>query len=398
MRTANILICGAGIIGLTIARELLLRGHDGIIILEKEAEIGRHASGRNSGVLHAGIYYTPDSFRARFCIEGNNLMKDYCRIQGIPLFENGKVIVTKSEDEIATLKEIYARAIKNGAKVEIIDEKELKRIEPYAKTCGIAIHSPLTAVVDPLSIMFQLEKEIQDSRRGSILKRCRFMGLKESRRAITDLGEIRFEFFINAAGAYSDRVAHMFSLGRKYRILPFQGTYRKLNERKRHLIKGNIYPVPDLRNPFLGVHITKAIDGSVYIGPTAIPAFGRENYGFLRGIEFEVFEIAYRDIVLFFTNKGFRKVALTEPRKYVKSYFFQDIEKLVEGIEIEDIKPSEKIGIRPQLVDWERKELVTDYLILRDSNSIHILNSISPAFTSSMAFARYIADMMEAAS
>lgn len=398
MKTVNILICGAGIIGLTIARELLLRGHDGIIILEKESEIGRHASGRNSGVLHAGIYYTPDSFRARFCIEGNNLMKDYCREWGIPVFESGKVIVTKSEDEIPILKEIYARAIKNGAKVEIIDEKELKRIEPYAKTCGIAIHSPLTAVVDPLSILFQLQKEVQDSGRGSILKRCRFMGLKESRRAITDLGEIRFEFFINAAGAYSDRVAHMFSLGRKYRILPFKGTYKKLNERKKHLVKGNIYPVPDLRNPFLGVHITKAIDGSVYIGPTAIPAFGRENYRFLKGIDAEAFEIAYRDIILFFTNKGFRNVALTEPRKYIKSYFFQDIEKLVEGIEIGDIEHSEKVGIRPQLVDWERKELVTDYLILRDSNSIHILNSISPAFTSSMAFARYIADMMEPAS
>ncbi len=398
MRTANILICGAGIIGLTIARELLRRGHDGIIILEKEAEIGRHASGRNSGVLHAGIYYTPDSFRARFCIEGNNLMKEYCREWGIPVFESGKVIVTKSENEIVTLNEIYARAIKNGAKVEIIDKKELKKIEPYAKTCGIAIHSPLTAVVDPLSILFQLQKEVQDSGRGSILKKCRFMGLKESRRAITDLGEIKFSFFINAAGAYSDRVAHMFSLGRKYRILPFKGTYRKLNERKKHLVKGNIYPVPDLRNPFLGVHITKAIDGSVYIGPTAIPAFGRENYRFLKGIDAEAFEIAYRDIVLFFTNMGFRKVALTEPKKYIKNYFFQDIEKLVEGIEIGDIESSEKVGIRPQLVDWESKELVTDYLILRDSNSIHILNSISPAFTSSMAFARYIADMMESAS
>lgn len=395
MRAANILICGAGIVGLTIARELLLRGHDGILVIEKEVDLGRHASGRNSGVLHAGIYYTPNSFRARFCIEGNMLMREYCKSRGIAISECGKVIVTKSEDEIPVLKALYERALRNGSKVEIIEERDLKKIEPYAKTFRLAIHSPLTAVVDPKEILFHLEREINDSGKGCILKRCRFIGLREGRRAITEIGDIKFNFFINAAGAYSDIVAHRFQLASKYRIIPFKGTYWKLNKRKSHLIKGNIYPVPDLRNPFLGVHLTRAVDGSVYIGPTAIPAFGRENYRFLSGIGAEAMKIVFRDIVLFFRNKGFRDIALTEPKKYIKAYFFNDVKRLVDEIGIDDIEPSDKVGIRPQLVDWEKKELVMDYLIIKDSESIHIMNSISPAFTSSMSFARYVVDMME---
>lgn len=385
-----IVICGGGIVGLSIARELLKRGAEDIVILEKENDIGFHASGKNSGVLHAGIYYTPDTFKAKFCLKGNLLMKRYCKEKGIPVLETGKVIVTKSEEEIQILEELYSRAIRNGTKVEIIDEKVIKEIEPYARTVEKAIYSPLTAVVDPKKILKEVENELLESKKVKILKGTKFESLKKSSEIITNNGIFKFEIFINAAGAYADKVAHSFGIGLKYKILPFKGTYKRLKKEKSFLVKGNIYPVPDIRNPFLGVHFTKGYDGTVYIGPTAIPAFGRENYGILKGVDKEAINILWRDIVLFFTNPKFRKVALTEPKKYIEKLFFEDIASMLEGLNPDDIEASDKVGIRPQLVDWQNKELVMDFLVLKDSNSIHILNSISPAFTSAFAFAEYI--------
>ncbi|WP_456399931.1 L-2-hydroxyglutarate oxidase [Persephonella sp.] len=387
-----IVICGAGILGLSVARELLKRGTDNIILLEKESKLGCHASGRNSGVLHAGIYYTPDSLKAKLCLKGNLMMREYCREKGIPILETGKVIVTKSEKEIPVLEELHKRAKKNGAEVNLINDKELKDIEPYAMTVERALYSPLTAVVDSKRVLAQLERDLVSSGSVKILKGVKFEGVKRNSEILTSKGAFRFELFINTAGAYADSVAHAFGVGKKYKILPFKGTYKKLRKDRSYLVKGNIYPVPDIRNPFLGVHFTRSIDGTVYIGPTAIPAFGRENYGFVEGVDGEALGILWRDAVLFFKNDKFRTVALTEPRKYINSLFFKDISKMVEGIRMEDIEPSEKVGIRPQLVDWEKKELVMDFLVLKDSDTVHILNAISPAFTSSFAFAEYVVD------
>lgn len=387
-----IVICGGGIVGLSVARELLRRGAEDIFILEKENDIGFHASGKNSGVLHAGIYYTSDSLKAKFCLKGNLLMRKYCKEKGIPVLETGKVIVTKKEEEIPVLEELYSRAIRNGTKVEIIDEKTVKEIEPYVRTVEKAIYSPLTAVVDAKKILKEIERELLENKKVKILKGTKFKSLKKSSEAVTNKGTFKFEIFINTAGAYADKVAHSFGIGLKYKILPFKGTYKKLKKEKSYLVKGNIYPVPDIRNPFLGVHFTKGYDGTVYIGPTAIPAFGRENYGILKGINIEAINILWRDMVLFFTNHKFRKVALTEPKKYIEKLFFEDIASMLEGLEPEDIEPSDKVGIRPQLVDWEKKELVMDFLVLKDSNSIHVLNAISPAFTSAFAFAEYVID------
>jgi L-2-hydroxyglutarate oxidase LhgO len=157
-------------------------------------------------------------------------------------------------------------------------------------------------------------------------------------------------------------------------------------------VNGNIYPVPDINNPFLGIHLTKSIHGDVYIGPTAIPAFGRENYEIIKGIDSDVFDILYREGVLFFLNKKFRNVALEEPKKYWFKYFFNDVQELINDITPDDIENSPKVGIRPQLVNWENKELVMDFLIKKEGNSIHILNSISPAFTCSMAFSKFVVD------
>ena len=385
-----IVICGAGIIGLSIARELVREGTDEIVILEKEEELGLHASGRNSGVLHAGIYYTPDSLKAKFCLQGNLKMREYCRERGIPVHETGKVIVTKKEEELATLSELYQRAKKNGAEVRLIDSKELQEIEPYARTVEKALFSPLTAVVDSRRVLSALEKELTDTGKVRIVRGAEVIGVKGSRVVRTTGGEFAFETFINSAGAYADKIAHFFDIGKRYTIIPLKGTYRKLRKEKSHLVRGNIYPVPDIRNPFLGVHFTKSHNGEVYIGPTAIPAFGRENYGIIKGIDREAPSILLKNMILFFTNKKFRTVALTEPAKYFKNRFYRDIEPMVRNLEPGDIVASPKVGIRPQLVDWETKELVMDFLVLKDSNSVHILNAISPAFTSAFAFAEFI--------
>ena len=388
----DVLITGGGIIGLTIARELLKVGYDNIAILEKEKEIGKHASGRNSGVLHAGIYYSKASLKAQFCLQGNILMKEYCREKNIPLLETGKVIISRNKEEIPVLKELYQRALKNGAKAELIAETQLKTIEPYARTCELALFSPETAVVNPHKILVSIEKELIDSGKVRMLNGLEFMGINNNGEAITSNGNICFDLFVNAAGAFSDRIAHMFGTGQNYKVLPFRGTYRKLKKEKNHLVNGNIYPVPDIRNPFLGIHFTKVTDGTVYIGPTAIPAFGRENYEFLKGVDKELFEILLREGVLFFTNAGFRKVAVSEPGKYFLRSFFKEIKGMVHDLNIEDILPSNKSGIRPQLVNWKKNELVMDFVVLKHEKSIHILNAISPAFTSSMAFAEFIVE------
>ncbi len=385
-----IVICGAGIVGLSIARELVKRGAEDVVILEKEKKLGLHASGRNSGVLHAGIYYSPDSLKARFCLKGNLMMKEYCREKGIPVYETGKVIVTRREEEISTLHELYQRAKKNGAEVRLINSQELQKIEPYARTVEKALFSPLTAVVDSRKVLSSLEKELTDTGKVRIIKGTEVVGVKGTRTLITTGGEFTFETFINSAGAYADKIAHFFDVGKNYTIIPFKGTYKKLRKEKSHLVRGNIYPVPDIRNPFLGVHFTKTYNGEVYIGPTAIPAFGRENYGIIRGIDREGPSILLKNLILFFTNKRFRKVAMTEPAKYIKGRFYKDVAPMIKDLKPEDIIPSQKVGIRPQLVDWETKELVMDFLVLKDSNSLHILNAISPAFTSAFAFADFI--------
>jgi len=187
-------------------------------------------------------------------------------------------------------------------------------------------------------------------------------------------------------------VARAFGVGAEYRLIPFKGIYRKLRPGASFQVRGNVYPVPDVRNPFLGVHFTRSARGELYVGPTAIPALGRENYGILRGIDREAPALLLRDAMLFVANRRFRSVALTEPRKYLPRYFHRDAARLVRGYDPRLFARATKVGIRPQLVDWRTKELVMDFLVLAKDETVHVLNPVSPAFTSSMDLARSIAD------
>jgi L-2-hydroxyglutarate oxidase LhgO len=387
---AQILIVGAGIIGLTIARELVRAGHGDILIIEKEPELGRHASGRNSGVLHAGIYYAPDSLKAKSCLNGNFLMRAYCKEKGLPLLESGKVIVARTPEELPVLDELYRRAVANGAKVDMIDERQLAAIEPSARTVERALFSHYTAVVDPKKVLMSLKQDLLDTGRVKFHLECRFTGLKGCSTALTSQGEIPFSRFVNASGAYCDQVARPFGIAERYRLIPFKGVYRLLRKEAPFTVNSSIYPVPDIRNPFLGVHFTRSVYGDVYLGPTAIPAFGRENYGVISGVDGEAPRIAWEDLVLFLKNPLFRSVALSEPKKYLPSYFYRDAARLVQKLDPSDLVAATKVGIRPQLVDWQTKQMVMDFLVVADGDALHVLNPISPAFTSSMDLAQGI--------
>lgn len=378
-------------IGLTLARELALRGRHGLVVIEREPGLGAHASGRNSGVLHAGVYYAPGSAKARTCLAGNRLMKAFCREHGLPLTESGKVIVARAEEELPALDALFRRATENGARVEWLDEQQLADVEPRARTAGRALHSLDTAVVDPRAVLRALHQDLQ-ARGVEVLTRCAFLGLDGPGQARTSQGPVRFQRLVNAAGAWCDRVARPFGVGAGYRLIPFKGIYRKLRPGAAFDVRGSIYPVPDARNPFLGIHFTRSATGELYLGPTAIPALGRANYGLLSGAGREALSILAADAALFAGNPAFRAVALSEPRKYLAAFFHRDAARLVHGYDPALFPAADKVGIRPQLVDWRTRELVMDFLVEARDGTVHVLNPVSPAFTSSMEIARQVAD------
>ena len=392
--SCHFLVIGGGITGLTIVRELLHRGCEDIILLEKENSLGMHASGRNSGVLHAGIYYTPDTYKAKFCVEGNRKMKAFCQDKGLTLHERGKVVVTQNDNDLQRLYELKKRADQSGARSFLIDKKELKEIEPHATTWKNALYSPDTAVIDPHEILRALQKEVVDSGKVKIFFGVSFKNLKSNLHALTSRGEIKFQKCINAAGAFADKVAKTFKVNHSYKLLPFKGAYKRLVKEKSHWVRGNIYPVPNLINPFLGVHFTKSVHGHVDIGPTAFPILRREEQKFGENISLEPLSFLLREGLLLFKNKTFRESALQEVKKYSKDYFLSQAKQLLPKLTMEDMKDTLKWGIRPQLVDWNSKELVTDFVLIKEGDAIHILNAISPAFTCSMAFAPYAVDKL----
>lgn len=383
------IVVGAGILGLSIARELLARNAARITIIDKENEIGLHSSGRNSGVLHAGIYYPADSLKAQFCLKGNKLMQEYCQENKLPINHCGKMIVAKNESEIPSLNLLFQRAQANGARVEIIDEKQLSEIEPNAKTCEKALYSYNTSVIDPKKILNCLYEELKRTKRVEFIFDCAFIKPLNKNAILTSKGKIEFGVLINTAGSFADKVAHSFGLAKNLSLLPFKGYYKKLKPQAAELIRGNIYQVPNLKNPFLGIHFTRNISGDVYVGPTAIPVLGRENYSGLKGLGKDTLEVSLRNIELFLTNKQFRHVAYSELKKYWPKVFFNDAKRLVKQLSYEDLQPSQKVGIRPQLIDWAKKELIMDFVLLSKDNTVHVLNAVSPAFTSAFAFSEH---------
>jgi (S)-2-hydroxyglutarate dehydrogenase len=393
---SDFLVIGGGVIGLNIARRLR-RVFPGVSVrlIEKEFDCGLHASGRNSGVLHAGFYYSPDSLKAKFTWNGNRLLTAYCEEKGIPLNKCGKLVVARDRSEHAGLDELLRRGKANGILLESISEKEAKAIEPRVKTCERALFSPATSTVDPSLVMEAMKK---DAIEEGVKLHCgvRYLSLHKQQ-VTTSVGTYDAGYVVNAAGLYADRIARDFGFAERYRILPFKGLYLYSSEPPGS-IRTNIYPVPDLKNPFLGVHFTVAASGKAKIGPTAIPGLWREQYNGMANFQLNEFvEVAMRGLGLLASSKfDFKALALREAAKYSKSKMVSLASDLAEGVKPEHYKNWGKPGIRAQLLDIKQRKLEMDFVLEGDGRSMHVLNAVSPAFTCSLPFSEYVCQQIQA--
>ncbi len=393
---SDFLVIGGGVIGLNIARRLrrVFPGAS-VRLIEKEVDCGLHASGRNSGVLHAGFYYSPDSLKAKFTWSGNRLLTEYCGEKKIPLNKCGKLVVAKDQADHAGLDELLRRGRANGIPLEELSEQDAKAIEPRVKTCARALFSPATSTVDPNQVMQAMKKDAIDE---GIKVHCGVRYLSSSKgRVLTTDGAHDVGYVVNAAGLYADRIAQDYGFSQHYRILPFKGLYLYSDEPPGS-IRTNIYPVPDLKNPFLGVHFTVAASGKAKIGPTAIPGLWREQYEGVANFHWNEFiEVAMRGVGLLVTsNFDFKTLAIREMAKYSKLTMISLASQLAEGVKSEHYQNWGRPGIRAQLVDIRKRKLEMDFVLEGDKHSMHVLNAVSPAFTCSMPFSEYVCQQIKA--
>jgi len=392
----DFLVIGGGVIGISIARELKSRNpNSGVCILEKEHQCGLHASSRNSGVLHAGFYYTADSLKARFTKEGNQRLTKYCEVKNLALKKCGKLVVAQNESELVWLDELMTRARNNGVPLELITDEESQTIEPRAKTYQKALFSPTTASINPTELVKSLlsdaiQEGVQLKTNTQYIHRVGKSSIKTSN------GIFEAKYIINAAGLYADKIGRDFNFSKDHRILPFKGLYLYSNE-PLGALNTHIYPVPDLTNPFLGVHFTITSDDKIKIGPTAIPAFWREQYqGWSNFNMPELTEIILRQAGLFLSsNFDFKALAFRELKKYSKPLLVSLAAKLAKGVDIKHYRQWGLAGIRAQLLNIRKKELEMDFVLEGDKQSMHILNAISPGLTCALPFADYVCDQIE---
>ena len=394
MNNTNFLIIGGGVIGLSIARVLKKRFSDSrVTLIEKEKGLGFHGSGRNSGVLHAGFYYSSDSLKAKFTRTGNQRLTEYCESRGLKINKCGKLVVAKNEEELQRFNELLERGKKNGVPLQCLTEVEAREIEPRVKTFEKALYSPSTATIDPLEVIMAMQKDAEDE--GVDIHLGTGYLQAQGNRVSTSSGSYEARMVINAGGLYADKIAMDFGFSKKYRILPFKGLYLNSDEPPGSL-RTNIYPVPDLRNPFLGTHFTVTVTGKTKIGPTAIPALWREQYQGMSSLCWsEMLEILARQCGLFISsNFDFKALACEEIRKLSRSHLVALASSLAGGVELNNYRIWGKPGIRAQLINIEKRKLEMDFVIEGDQDSIHVLNAVSPAFTCALPFAEYVCDQV----
>ena len=403
-RNCDVLILGGGMVGLSIAHQLLERGiSHNIAIMEKEPELGLHSSGRNSGVLHAGLYYKPGSQKAKVCVDGARRLRAWVKKHDLPLNPCGKVIVAQRAELDAQLDVMAERGKANGAKVEFLDADQLRDLAPEARTAsGRALWSPNTAVVKPISVVRRLRQDLLD-RGVKIFTGQPYSKAHPNQQQLTlpDGTKVSYGHLFNCTGLQADRVAMSFGVGDDYTLLPFKGLYWQLKENCPFKPGTNIYPVPDLSVPFLGVHFTPSADITpvVSIGPTATLAFGRENYRSFESIEPGMaagnIGILARQYI---TNSGgFRRYVHEQAFLALPPLLIRAAQELIPAIKPEHIQLSKKVGIRSQLFNRKTKKLEDDFLCLPGPSSTHVLNAISPAFTASFALADLIIDQAQPA-
>lgn len=392
----KIVIIGGGVVGLATGYQYLQRypGHT-VIILEKELQVAFHQTGHNSGVIHSGIYYKPGSLKARNCRQGVKLLLDFCNRYEIPFELCGKVIVATREEEIPTLEMLFKRGQANGVEgLELIGPEQLKELEPHAT--GIkAIHCPNTGIID-FGVVAEKLRELIETNGGKIVLGAKVVGLKEQKSELiveTSRGAFKADKVINCAGLFSDRITALAGVPREVRIVPFRGEYYLLKAESRKLVHNLIYPVPDPRTPFLGVHFTRRLDGTVEAGPNAVLALAREGY--------RKSDVQLRDMWDYLSYGSFWSMARqywkTAVGEYYRSYskraFVRALQCLVPSITTEDVTPGGS-GVRAQALA-RKGRLVDDFVISRKGNMIHVLNTPSPAATSSLAIGAAIVEGLQ---
>jgi len=387
----DVVIIGGGIVGMATAHAVQQqRPGARVVVLEKDARLCAHQTGRNSGVIHSGIYYKPGSYKARLCTAGREAMYAFCEEHGIAHERCGKVIVATEPGELPQLERLRLRGVENGLEVQSLDAAQLREHEPHmAGIAGLWVKS--TGIVDYKAVVAKLA-ELVRQKGGEVRLGARVSEVSAGRvKTPTDVLEAAQ--IINCAGLHSDRVARMSGTEPGAQIVPFRGEYYQLSPEKAHLVKGLIYPVPDPQFPFLGVHCTKMIDGSVHLGPNAVLAFAREGY-------FKT-TVNLRDLAETLTFGGFWKLAARHwrsgfqeiLRSLSRTEFVRSLQRLVPEITEADVIPC-AAGVRAQAL-LDDGSLVDDFLIRQEAGIIHVLNAPSPAATASLEIGRHIASLLK---
>ena len=391
-RPFDFVVVGGGIVGLAVARRLQQApGSRSVLVLEKEEGIARHQTGRNSGVIHSGIYYAPGSLRARNCRLGVDLLLRFCRAQGIPFELSGKVIVAANEAERGRVEALLERGEANGVpELRLLDRAGLREIEPHAEGVA-ALHSPTSGVVRFGEVAAALRRLVE-TEGGRIETGAAARGIVRSGsglRILSTRGEFECRRLVNCAGLHADRVARLAGDKPGLQVLPFRGEYYRVRPERAGLVRGLIYPAPDPRFPFLGVHLHRNLDGHVDAGPNAVLAMAREGY--------RRRDLNLRDLGEMAAYSGFRRLALREWRVGVdeihrslsKRAFTERLQRLVPELEASDLTPSPS-GVRAIAILPDGR-IADDFRILRRENRVHVLNAPSPAATASLAIAEHVA-------
>ncbi|NUT31911.1 MAG: L-2-hydroxyglutarate oxidase [Hamadaea sp.] len=383
-------VIGGGIVGLAVARQLLLDHPEGeVTVVEKEQRAGAHQTGHNSGVLHAGVYYPPGSLKARLCRAGVTQMIDFCEENDIPYAITGKLIVATDVSHLDQLRVLEDRARGNGITVRMVTAHEAREIEPHV-ACAGALHVPSTGIVD-FGAVARAMAGLITAAGGQVRLGAQVTAIRPDT-VVTTSGDHRYDVLVNCAGLHADRIAAMAGIDPPARIVPFRGEYAQLVPERRGLVRGLIYPVPDPRFPFLGVHLTRMIDGTVHAGPNAVLALAREGYSWGR--------INLRDLAQTIGYAGLRRLARKHlryglgemARSLSRRRFADSVAALVPQIGRADLEPA-GAGVRAQAVRPDGS-LVDDFLIVRAERQVHVLNAPSPAATSSLAIAKHIVGEM----
>ena len=395
-RQYDVVVVGGGIIGLATSMKLTQDFPNlKVAVLEKEKEVAQHQTGHNSGVIHAGIYYAPGSQKANFCSTGGKLLRDFCDEYGIAYDMCGKLIVATDDSEVPQLEELFKRGIENGAEgLRMVDREEIKDIEPYS--AGVkAILSPNTGIIDYFEVSQAYATRMRENG-GDLLTNVEVISMENKDNLVyinTTSGTVVAKYVLNCAGLHADTVARMMGVDVGVKIVPFRGEYFSIIPEKEHMVKGLIYPVPNPSMPFLGVHFTRRINGSVEAGPNAVLAFAREGY--------KKTDVNLKDTLETLSYSGFWKMSAKywkvgmheQYRSLVKGVFVKSLQKLMPEITGDDLG-APGAGVRAQVID-SNGGLLQDFAIEASPNAIHVLSAPSPGATSSLTISEYIVDLAQ---